>query len=836
MWPSSRILAAASAQIGQMFDNIKRLDRIVPADEPQAGGKAYNCARLRHAGFHVPDGIVILAPATELEAAAAAHHPWFTDQPAGALFAVRSSGIGEDSEGQSFAGIHQTILDVTRAEIGSAIAACRASAHSAQALEYRRKRGVSSSANHMAVLVQRMIAPIAAGVAFTVNPVSGATDEIIVNAAWGAGDALVNGRVDPDEFVVRKQDNEVIFSRIGDKDGGARATEPALTGERVRELASIVMDVERHYNAPQDIEWCHDGNAFWLVQSRPITSRPAAHEETEWTRANLAEVLPDLTSPQALHAFEELLNRAERLHMGRLFSQDEALGPTVKPFAGRLYFNLSQLRHACAVTATPAAWMLKALGHTGAIRPADNAAHAVALSARLACLPDLARIAWRHLRAAGMVDAQTARTRATVDRFVRLDPQHFQDPEIWSAIEAWMCEAPAAMQVVLLLGGVLIQELSLRRFCEKTGADFERLVFPQLAIGERSVSAQQAFDLEALADVARGEPLVVRYLSSATPSLAGLRVALQGTSFLGAFERFLQEYGHRARYESDWSLPRYSEDPTALLLALRAHLTSETPARPTQTDGRREREAREAWAAFAERLSRWQRWIWLPRARRTVRTIKQFYIWRERVRSDMVRVLAAIRPWHLALAGRFVQRGWLDARDHYFLLHLEEIGAVISGASPAESLRPLAAARTRELARYRPLQMPLLMRESELARLIRSAGVSDRRADEERLTGHPVSIGCVEAEVVVVRDPADFRRMKRGAILVAPATDPSWTPLFTLASGVIVEVGGVLSHASTIAREYGLPALANVKQATRRLKTGERVRLDATNGVVYRLE
>ena len=128
------------------------------------------------------------------------------------------------------------------------------------------------------------------------------------------------------------------------------------------------------------------------------------------------------------------------------------------------------------------------------------------------------------------------------------------------------------------------------------------------------------------------------------------------------------------------------------------------------------------------------------------------------------------------------------------------------------------------------------MRESELPRLIRTAGVSSRSADESQLSGQPVSGGCVEAEVVVVRDPGDFGRMKRGAILVAPATDPSWTPLFTLASGVIVEVGGVLSHASTIAREYGLPALANVKHATKRLRTGERVRLDATQGVVYRLE
>jgi pyruvate,water dikinase len=132
--------------------------------------------------------------------------------------------------------------------------------------------------------------------------------------------------------------------------------------------------------------------------------------------------------------------------------------------------------------------------------------------------------------------------------------------------------------------------------------------------------------------------------------------------------------------------------------------------------------------------------------------------------------------------------------------------------------------------------MPLFMKESDLHRLVRASSVSGvADLDGESLTGLPVSGGCVEADVVVVRDPADFERMTRGAILVAPATDPSWTPLFTLASGVIVEVGGVLSHASTIAREFGLPAIANVKHATRRLKTGDRVRLDAMSGRIDRI-
>jgi pyruvate,water dikinase len=221
--------------------------------------------------------------------------------------------------------------------------------------------------------------------------------------------------------------------------------------------------------------------------------------------------------------------------------------------------------------------------------------------------------------------------------------------------------------------------------------------------------------------------------------------------------------------------------------------------------------------------------------RKSVQIIKRYYVWSEQVRSDLMKMLEVVRRWHLTLAKRCEARGWLARVDDYFLITLPEIGAVITGDRSPETLAAIAATRARELERYKTLRMPLLMRESELPRLLRTASVSDDGRNDAELSGQPVSSGCVEGEVVVIRDPGDFGRMKCGAILVAPATDPSWTPLFTLAAGVIVEVGGVLSHASTIAREYGLPAIANVRNATRRLRSGERVRLDAASGLIHKL-
>ena len=812
---------------------ITTLASLTPDQADRSGAKAYNCARLKQAGFRVPDGLVVMANASSQDLAGLERHPWFEAQPEAMLFAVRSSGIGEDGDGQSFAGIHHSALNVPRAEVRQAVEACRASGHTSQALEYRRAKGISTDDIRMGVLIQCMVQPIAAGVAFTVNPLSGAADELVINAAWGVGEALVSGQVDPDEFVVRKSDRRVVWSRIGDKDGPAATS--TLSFEQVAELASVLIGIERHYGSPQDVEWCFDGSEFSIVQSRPVTTS-AASTGLEWTRANLVEVLPDLTSPQARQTLEEVLDNAQRQYMGSLLAPAEELGPMVKEFCGRLYINLSQSRHMCAVTGTTPATMLRSIGHSEAIEAADERPAPAPLRKRLKVVPDIARIVWHQIRVSQRIREHNARTDGFLSRLNHIDAETSSDSELLSLVTEWCRDAAVNMQPVFILCGVSFLEASVQKLCDRLGYSYETLVYPQLAAGERSVSAQQAYDLTALARTARENSIAVQYLSEAVIDPVHMRTQLAGTAFLEEFNRFIDKYGHRGRYETDWSLPRYSEDPTPLLYAIRALLDDAAEAIERQTPERQARDSAEAWAAFERSLTRWQRVTTLPRVRTNIRKIKQYYVWREQVRSDLMRVQFGARRCHLALAERFVERGWIDHRDDYFQLYLQEIADVIAGRRSAQELRGIVAVRKAETAKHRAIQMPLWMRDSDLARLIRTAGVSARSDDESQLTGHPVSGGTVEADVVVVRDSGDFGRMKRGAILVAPATDPSWTPLFTLASGVIVEVGGVLSHASTIAREYGLPAIANVKHATRRLRTGERVRLDAISGIVHRLD
>jgi phosphohistidine swiveling domain-containing protein len=533
-----------------------------------------------------------------------------------------------------------------------------------------------------------------------------------------------------------------------------------------------------------------------------------------------------------LAAYEAMLNKAQRQFMGRLLAPEAELGPMFKVFRGRMHMNLSQMRRVVTLANAPAADMLRSLGHPEAIQPDDEIPRRAPILEILNCLPDFIRIASYDARARSLMRRHEARTRAIREQLIANEPHGLADRQIWDALQGWLVSAPDAIQIVFVMSGVLFRETSIRKTCIAVGFSYERLVYPQLAAGERSVSTRQATELVVLAEVARDEERSRTYLLGNDGSFGDFRAALAGTTFLTRFDRFLDAYGHRGRYESDWAIPRLHENPAPALFAIQQHLHSQ-PVDLKAVVERQNAEAADAWNEFEARLTRWQRWTIVPRVRSLLTRLKKQYVWREQVRSDLTRILRYVRGYHLTLAGRFVERGWIDRRDDYFLLLLDEVDAAILDPNRATGLRAIAARRAKELEAEKRLRMPMLMRESQLAALLQQSTAAEVTGDV--LTGLCVSPGAVEAEVVVMTDPAEFASMKRGAVLVAPATDPSWTPLFTLASGVIVEVGGMLSHASTIAREYGLPALANVKNATRILRTGDRVRLDASRGTVTRV-
>ncbi len=797
------------------------LDEVGPADGGRVGAKAHRCAQMRQGGLPVPDGVIVAAGAAQTDATLAQLQSHLEHWPAGTAFAVRSSALDEDGAHHSFAGMHDTRLDVCVGDVPDAVRACWASVRSERALAYREAHGIAAGPR-TAVLVQEMVRAIAAGVVFTRNPLDDA-DEVVINAAVGLGEALVSGMVDPEEWRLRKSDLALFSRRMGGADGARWL----LSDDQARELAALSLRVERLFGGAQDIEWCHDGRQFCIVQARPVTGVTKRETEIEWSRANVREVLPDLPSPQVLDSVLFMINEGEGAYGGRLFAPEAELGPLMKAFNGRPYFNVSQIRHVCPILRIAPAQMLKSVGYTE-LRPEDELIPARRWALYVRALPDLLRVSSYQVRLGGMM-RKYLRELAEEVEFVRRQLGGAIDARtMWRHMQARRKNAPQQLLPVFALSAVATLEQTLRKILLRIPFPYEDLAGPVLAAGEKSVSSQQAFDLLRLAAVAREDGGVRKYFAQ-SDSFTAYRPALAGTEFLRKFDEFLVAYGHRGHYETEWSLPRYAEDPTPLLTAIGTHLKSASSPSADEIIARQEREAQAAWVRFDRALNRSKKMVLRPMVRALLRRIKQMYLWRELYRSELARVATQLRAWHLHLAQKLVAQGLLARSEDHFLLTYDEIGAAVEGRMNAAAVQQIIARRRAELQAWGQLDMPLSLRESELPRIRPRGHVAEYGAMCE-LNGLCVSRGVAEGEVVVLHTPADFARMKRGAIIVAPATDPSWTPLFTLASGLIVEIGGLLSHASTVAREYGLPALANVAHATQLLKDGDRVLLDATAG------
>jgi len=822
---------------------IKPLDQLTPTDLPRVGGKAYNCARLRQAGLPVPDGFAIMTDAMDISIPSVDLNEALDRFSDSTLFAVRSSAADEDSAGHSFAGIHETRLNVTRDGITEAVRACSASVQSPRALAYRHTLGLTTDNVQTGVLVQEMIQPVVSGVAFTMNPVTGARDELVINATWGLGEALVSGRVEPDEFRVGKSDGAVLSARIGgkrhrvvSKNGVSRLVETkeheqetcTLTNEQLQELAALLGRIEQEYDSPQDVEWCHDGTQFWIVQTRAVTTTSQLRlPDIQWTRANASEILPDLTSPQALQIICEGYERAVRLYYTNMVAPTTELGPTAKGFYGRFYLNLSHLLHIYRLFGQPPASLLRLMGHEGKIRKEDETPASRTPQETLRVLPDFLRITWKMMNTEKIMHKHLIHVDEFVSSLKSRDPRALPDAEVWTVIRTCVATLPEfTWKTFPVIGGLSIYRDMVQSICSEVGFPSDRLLDTQLAVGEQSVTAQQGLELLALANQAREEELTREYFLTAPDTFDNYREALRDTHFLKKFEMFLQIYGHRANIESDWALPRYYEDPTSLLTVIRVHVHASSSPTPEEIRTRQEYEATETWREFEGKLTWWQRRTLVPRIRWALKRAKRHRLWRERNRFELMRGLSESRRWNLVLAERFAGRGWIEKPADYFFLELKEVGAVMADASEAEMLKSIIAGRKGDYDAWRRLEMPLLMRESELMALMRRATSTMPVSSVTKLRGLCISSGLVEGEVVVIAGPSDFARMKQGAILVAPATDPAWTPLFTLAIGIIVEIGGTLSHSSI------LPALANVKDATKLLKDGDRVRLDAVNGTV----
>jgi pyruvate,water dikinase len=826
---------------------------ITLAAQPTAGDPAaYEAVSAQIRGLFLAGAI----PGDLAEAIGAAYAELVRRSPDDTAVAVRSSATAEDLPDASFAGQQDTYLNVHGNDaLLAAVQRCWASLWTARAMAYRERQHIPHDAVAMAVVVQMMVPAEVAGILFTANPSTGARDELVINASFGLGEAIVAGTVTPDTYVLDRSSLTLKETRLGTKDvmivaappgldGTTTTTQPvphawrgeaALSDALLGELAALGMRVEAQFDGvPQDIEWAVAKGHCWLLQARPITNVPPAplqnvHWEpprpgTVWMRRQVVEHMPEPLSP----LFEEL-------YLQEGLDQSVAAYTALMSDLTGVKFDLwSFIQPPFATTINGYAYSIASFNFRWSSVP-------MILRIYTAAMPKLLNRMLPHWR-----DEALPAYLATIERWKRIDLTDVSDEDVLQGIRALaIADAIYWFAAALPLGVARVTDAALDRFLKsiahrRDGANGSRPTSGPYLRGFSSKTVEAQAHLEAIArDIHESEAL--RGLVVTTPARELREVLAQhpdGQAVLDALQWYLHTYGHQI-YNLDFVAPTQADDPLPVLLSLQAAVAHpERDARTHQAELAQERDA--LVAGTAQTLNPLQRRLF----RRLLSWAQRFTPYREEALFYVGAAWPTLRRLALELGRRLTDAGSLTTPDDVFFLKTTELTA--ASVSRAEGVsRPglayLAHAR-RELREARKrLEPPITVPPS--GRLMfgpfaltmfepqpRSAG------DGPTLTGFAVSPGQVTAPTSVIRSPADFDQMAPDTILVCPTTTPAWTPLFSQAKGLVTDIGGALAHGSIVAREYGIPAVMGTGTATNRIVSGQRLHVDGDTGTVTLLD
>ena len=801
-----------------------------------AGGKGAMLARLFQAGLPAPPGGVLTPEALTAyldgEHEQLRHHPIpielqtalrglveaVGNAPEG--WAVRSSAIAEDSDAASFAGIYDSVLNVPEADLWDAVRMCWSSWWSERARAYRQRLGVSHLPR-MAVVIQHMAPAQCAGVAFTVDPVSGDAAQMVINAAPGLGLAVVSGLVEPEQYHLSKTPPARVLDSYLHPD----AARPLLTPEAAIDLGAQLLRIEALCGAPQDVEWTWDGERCWIVQSRPITTvaqttdPDAATGPDTWTNANLKDVLPGLVAPLSWSILGGQLDDAMQLQYAWRDYTWPAQRRAVRRFWGRAYFNMSLFQQAVyEVFGAPPDDIIAQLGGAAARGYVPPGPPSWRLRSRWL------RNTVSAIRFFNRLPQEAPNRFASVLQQWRQEQQRIPQFDRPALIDALLTQARRNLPFLVFhldLTAALNTNLAiLRQLMRRYLPEAEDGLYADLVTGLGDVySADHSYQLWELSRQARQMPEAMAFL--ARRDWRNWREALAQTDLAAPWQAFLETYGHRGLYEVDVANPRWREQPDYLLdiLAAYAALAPDNPPFDPQAQAQRRLRAE---AATLRQIPLWLR----PWFRRILSRTQIFSRYREQSKSHLVRLIDLARQVCLRAGDLLAQEGLLEERDAVFFLERDDLEAALRGEVDRAFIQRRLAQHQFEQQRYAALQPPDMIVGDHP---VYETSLSD---SPNVLSGLASSPGRVVGPARILRTPQDGARLQPGDILVAPSTDPGWTPLFLLASGLVMETGGYLSHGAIVAREYGIPAVLNVRRAMQRIPDGATIVLDGGAGLI----
>jgi len=849
---------------------------ILPLSDPQAdletaGGKGASLSRLARAGLPVPGGFHVttqayrhFVSANHLQAGilaaletADASRPATLEEASRAIrrlfagasipnelastiveaygslpganppVAVRSSATAEDLPEASFAGQQETYLNISGADgMLDAVKNCWASLWTGRAISYRLRQNIPPESVALAVVVQLLVDAEAAGILFTANPLNARRDELVINAAWGLGEAVVGGAVTPDTITVRKADGKVVGRQTAEKQVMTARTAsgtaeqpvpdslksvPVLSDEKAAELCRLGVQIEGLYGTPMDIEWALRDGEFTILQARPVTALPEA--PIEWVRPNpkgvfmrgsVVDLMPDPLSPLFLTLGIPTFLRQMRPLGKRMIGAEPDLGE---------YYLTHINTYAYMSSSFPLKGWLWVLFR------------------QLPAYPRLLRQLvplWR--------DEMHPEYQAFVLGLKDKHPAEMETAELWRASQQIL---DAAMYYVCALmfatmgasaGAEILTTRAYDKFAKQEGDPPASV----LLMGWDNIPARSEKSLYDLAVwAAQDEGLKAHLLNTPAETLAAQLESPDSAptpsfpEFATRFQAHLEQFGHII-FQLDIAADLPLDHPEPMLENIKMYLHGEGSNPHERQQANKQRRIQTGEAALS-RLKGWRRWAF-NKALRAGQAMAE-------VRDDALAEIGlgypALRAMLLELGRRFAATGAIQQADDIFWLEKAEIDALLDGDRTSRQAQ--VAERKEYWKRLKretpPPMIPVRKRVMGVKTDIFVAHSQDGQAADV-IKGVPTSGGKVTAPACVLHGPEDFDQMRLGDVLVAGATTPAWTPLFAMASAVVTDIGGPLSHGSIVAREYGIPAVMGTNVATRRIADRQTITVDGDAGTV----
>lgn len=771
--------------------------------------------------------------------------------------AVRSSATVEDQPSHSFAGQHATYLNVSGMEaLIEAVRNCWISLWSERALSYRYQVGIKNTDVAMAIVIQELVSADVAGVMFTANPVTGVRDEIHISASFGLGERVVSGTVDPDDFVLDRSTFNIKSIRLGsglvqdNENSDRRGTSQSTTDELIdkaclarSELSTLGhqgIAIENLFSAlPQDIEWAFSDGELWLLQSRAITNLPPEPlENVQWEPPEPGAYLQ--RSQWVEHVPDPVCTLFEDLHMRR--SLQEAWGRNLTR-RGNHEFEDTQPPASFCLTTTVNGFAYRHVGEP------PRSGHAVGVGNRKQRGSRIGRYLsmWRMY----LVFVPTWRF-FTLPRYLKqiqtwqkLNTREASIEQLWKGIR-FLSQADAAYwfnkgvwNAFALSRGTEVQLHNFLR--NEESSDFTS---GQFLSGLKSPAFDSQVALHQLAILIRKNEQLYHDIVTSPPeeTLEILASISEGRQAHDAFEAFMDKFGHQLS-TLDFSVPFEAENPVSTIQSLHAYLRN-PDLNPIENRRRlllQQKQARRNAFNYFRGLSRikyiWRVWI-----------ARRYYPYREAAMFHLGRAWTVLRPFALELGERLTAAGTLSTPDDIFYLNTDELGRAIRSVISVSRLPtahrekhypngaglPALAQQALERRilqdRRKNLRPPFLIPGPPPWASLESPDVI--QSSSKVLRGSPVSPGRVTGKACVIKSVEDFSALQSGSILVCPTTTPAWTPLFPQIVGLVTDIGGILAHGSIVAREFGIPAVLGLENATETIHDGQLITVDGDTGTV----